>query len=54
MVRVRLERFVRTERLADGSRMRGEICFRDGEARYAGAIIHRGIVVLNALGNRRT
>ena len=53
MVRIRLERFVRAERLADGTRMRRQICFRHGEVCHAGAIIDRGVIILNASGNRR-
>ncbi len=50
---VRFEGLVRAERLADGMRMRRQVCFRNGEVRNAGTIIYRGIVILNALGNRR-
>src|SRR5450759_4770686 len=53
MKRVRFEGLVRAERLSDGMRMRRQICFRHGEAWTAGAIIYRGVVILNALGNRR-
>ena len=31
--------------------MRRQICFRDSEVRDAGAIIHGGVITLNALGN---
>ena len=53
-MRIRREGFVRAERLADGTRMRRQICFRHREVCHASAIIHRGIIVLNSLGNRRT
>src|ERR1700694_1708254 len=53
MKRVWFDGFVRAERFGDGTRMRRQICFRDGEVRNARAIIYRGIVILNALGNGR-
>src|ERR1700730_14176057 len=51
MKRVRFERLVRAERLADGMRVRRQICFRDGEVRNAGSVIDSSVVILNALGN---
>ena len=51
MKRVRFDGLVRAERFGDGMRMRRQICFCDGEIRHARAIIYRGIVILNALGN---
>src|SRR5438552_13401171 len=51
MKAVRFERRVRAERLTDGMRMGRQVCFRDGEIRRAGAIIYRGIIIVNAPGN---
>ena len=53
MKRIRFGGLVRAERLSDGMRMRRQVCFRNGEAWNTGAIIYRGVVILNALGDRR-
>src|SRR5205814_4885550 len=53
MKRVRFEGLVCAERLSDGMRMRRQVCFRHDEAWNTGAIIYRGVVILNALGDRR-
>src|ERR1700752_3428282 len=53
MVASRFGGFVRTERFANGSCVRRQVRLGHGEVRYAGAIVHGGVVILNSLGDRQ-
>ena len=43
--------FIRAQRLGNRPGVRRQVCFRDREVRYSGAIIQRSVIILNALGN---
>ena len=52
MVIRRFDRILGAERFADRARVRWQVCFRHCEVGAARAIIHGGVVILNALRNR--
>src|ERR1044072_2167472 len=51
MQRVWGQGLVGTQRLADRTGVRRQICFRDREVGHAGTVIHSRVIILNALGN---